>query len=111
MTELEILAQLKTAYLSLEDISENHGEQLTEDEEKCIRLFMQNLETLYENNYKRIMHKNNKALYYKENIKIGDCINIDYTIEDTEIKESITYNDMENREKWWEDYDYLSFEK
>lgn len=111
MTELEILAQFKTAYLSLEDISENHGGQLTEDEGKCVRLSMQNLEKIYENFYKRIMHKNNKTLYYKENIKIGDCINIDYTIEDTELKESITYNDMENGEKWWEDYDYLSFEK
>jgi hypothetical protein len=109
MTELEILAQLKMAYLSLEDISENHGGQLTENEGKYIRLSMQNLEILYGNIYKRIMHKNNKALYYKENIKIGDCINIDYTIEDTEIKEAITYNDMENGEKWWEDFDYLSF--
>lgn len=109
MTGLGILAQLKTAYLSLEDINDNQEKQLTKEEENCINLSMQNLETLYENIYKRIMRKNNKVLYYKENIKIGNCINIDYTIEDTEIKEAITYNDMENGEKWWEDFDYLSF--
>lgn len=107
MTELEILAQLKTAYLSLEDINENHGGQLTENEEKYIRLSMQNLEILYNKIYEKIMYKNNDILYYKENIKIGNCINIDYTREDTEIKESITYRDIDNEEKWWEDYNYL----
>lgn len=107
MTELEILAQLKTAYLSLEDINENHGGQLTENEEKYIRLSMQNLEILYDNFYKRLIHKNNKTLYYKENIKIGDYINIDYIREDTEIREAITYRDIDNEEKWWEDYNYL----
>ena len=107
MTELEILAQLKTAYLSLEDINENHGGQLRENEEKYIRLSMQNLEILYDNFYKRLIYKNNKALYYKENIKIGNYINIDYTREDTEIREAITYKDIDNEEKWWEDYNYL----
>ena len=106
MTELKILAQLKTAYLSLEDISENQT-ILTENGKLYIELSMQNLEILYNKIYEKIMYKNNDILYYKENIKIGNCINIDYTREDTEIRESMTYKDIDNEEKWWEDYNYL----
>ncbi|MGN1326911.1 MAG: hypothetical protein ACI4VQ_02340 [Clostridia bacterium] len=107
MTDLEILAELKQAYLLLEDIEENQTKQITENEGKYIILSMQNLEILYRNIYKRIVLENNNSLYYANNIKIGYAIYIDYTNEDCDFKEVISYTDLDNEAKWWEDYNFL----
>ena len=108
MTELEILAELKEAYLNLEDIDENHEEQITINEEKYIRLSMQNLEILYSNLYKRIEKENEKILHFKESLYIGDQIYLDYVTKSEDYDDQyITYKDVENEEKWWEDYNFL----
>ena len=108
MTELEILAELKSAYLNLEDIDENQEEQITMNEEKYIRLSMQNLEILYSNLYKRIEKEDKKLLYFKEDLLIGDQIYLDYITENENYDDQyITYKDIDNEEKWWENYDYL----
>lgn len=108
MTELEILAELKTAYLNLEDIQENQDEQITENEEKYIRLSMQNLEILYSNLYKRVEKENKKILFFKKDLFIGDQIYLDYVTSSEDYDDQyITYKDVENEEKWWEDYNFL----
>ena len=108
MTEKEILAELKVAYWYLQDIDENHEEQITINEEKYIRLSMQNLEILYSNLYKRIEKENKELLYFKEDLLIGDQIYLDYITENENYDDQyITYKDIDNEEKWWENYDYL----
>ena len=108
MTEKEILAELKTAYLNLEDIQENQEEQITMNEEKYIKLSMQNLEILYSNLYKRIEKEDKELLYFKEDLLIGDQIYLDYITENENYDDQyITYKDLDNEEKWWEDYDFL----
>lgn len=108
MTELEILAELKSAYLNLEDIDENQEEQITMNEEKYIKLSMQNLEILYSNLYKRIEKEDKELLYFKEDLLIGDQIYLDYITENENYDDQyITYKDIDNEEKWWENYDYL----
>lgn len=108
MTELEILAQLKTAYLSLEDINENHGGQLTENEEKYIRLSMQNLEILYDNTYKKIQNENEKKLYFKKNLLIANKIYFDYITKSEDYDDQyLTYADVDEK-KWWEDEEFLT---
>lgn len=102
MTDLEILAELKTAYLYLEDIIENQMKQITENEEKYIRLSMQNLEILYKNIYGRTEKENKKSLIYKEDIKIAPFIYLDYIDSDYNY---ISAGDL-NWEKWWENYDF-----
>ena len=108
MTELEILAELKVAYWYLQDIDENQEEQITINEEKYIKLSMQNLEILYSNLYKRIEKENKELLYFKEDLLIGDQIYLDYITENENYDDQyITYKDIDNEEKWWENYDYL----
>ena len=107
MTELEILAELKTAYLNLEDIEENQNEQITENEGKYIRLSMQNLEILYSNLYKRVEKENKELLYFKENLYIADQIYLDYVTESEDYDDQyITYKNIDKEEKWWEDYEF-----
>lgn len=109
MTDLEILAELKIAYLLLDDIQEN-AECDQVDYWNKIKLLeqMSKLNEQYINVYNRIIIQDNDSLYYKQGIKIGYDISIDYTLEDTEIKEAITYKDIDNEEKWWEDYKFLT---
>lgn len=106
MTELEILAQFKTAYLSLEDIEEN-ADQLEPFDNMELWQAMDILNKQYEKIFQKIERLNNESLYYKKDIKIGNSIYVDYTLEDTEDKESITYTDMDNEEKWWGNYEFL----
>ena len=109
MTEKEILAELKTAYLNLEDIQENQEEQITMNEEKYIKLSMQNLEILYSNIYKRIEKENKKILFFKKDLLIGDQIYLDYVTSSADYDDQyITYKDLDNEEKWWEDYNFLT---
>lgn len=104
MTELELLAQFKTAYLSLEDIEEN-ADQLEPIDNMELWKVMDILNKQYEKVYEKIKEENDVCLYYEEDIQIGSSIYVDY--EDIE-KNSITYKDMENESKWWEDYGFLT---
>lgn len=107
MTELEILAELKIAYIQLEDIIENQEEQIEENEKKYLRLSMNNLIMVYQNLYKRIEKEDDKILYYENDIKISKEIFHDYMIKDEEnVEEYITSADLDE-EKWWEDCNFL----
>lgn len=108
MTELEILAGLKIAYEYIVDIEDNAEiEQMGKFAKEEIFKIEDKLETVYWEVYKRILEENKELLIYKENLKIGDSIYIDYTTIDNGVKYDITYKDMDNEEKWWENYSYL----
>lgn len=108
MTELEILAELKKAYDYIYDIEENAEiEQIGKFAKEEILKIEDKLETVYWEVYKKILKENKELLNYKENIKIGDSVYIDYTVIDNGAKYDITYKDMDNEEKWWENYNYL----
>lgn len=107
MTEKEILAEYKIAYNQLQDIIDNaDNTQITTEEVDIIEQTMQNLEKLYRQLYERIKSAEDISLYYEENIIIGEEIYIDYVL--TEDNTAITYKDMENESKWWEDYKFLT---
>lgn len=109
MTELEILAELKIAYYQLDDILENEDEQITEGEYKKLNESIKALETVYRNLYKRIKKENKKSLYFKDDLLIADEIYLDYVTDSKDYDDQyITYKDIENEEKWWEDYDFLT---
>lgn len=109
MTDLEILAELKQAYLLLEDIEENQTKQITENEGEYIKLSMQNLEILYRNIYVRIEKENEKSLYFHKELEIAGQIYHDYVTRSEDYDDQyITYADLKNEEKWWEDYDFLT---
>ena len=108
MTELEILAELKIAYMQLEDILDNQDEQLTTDEYAEIKKSMKIFEKVYNNLYKRIEKENKNILYFKDDLLIADEIYLDYVTDSKDYDDQyITYKDIENEEKWWEDYDFL----
>ena len=108
MTEKEILAELKVAYWYLQDINENHEEQITINEEKYIRLSMQNSEILYSNLYKRIEKENKKILFFKKDLLIGDQIYLDYVTSSADYDDQyLTYADVDEK-KWWEDEEFLT---
>lgn len=108
MTELEILAELKIAYMQLEDILDNQDEQLTTDEYASITKSMENFGKVYSNLYKRIEKENKNILYFKDDLLIADEIYLDYVTDSKDYDDQyITYKDIENEEKWWEDYDFL----
>lgn len=107
MTEKEILAEYKIAYLQLEDILDNADDtQITGEEVDRIKQAMRNLEKLYEQLYERIKWANDISLYYQENLLIGEEIYIDYISKEDDM--AITYKDLDNEDKWWEDYDFLT---
>lgn len=108
MSDLEILANLKIAYLRLEDILENQDGQITETEGKNIELLMQNLEKIYEHIYKNIEKENKEILYYEKNIMVADRIYNDYVTESRDYDDQyICYDDTKKKTKWWEDYSFL----
>ncbi len=105
MTELEILAEYKIAYKQLEDIMDNaDNTQITEYEIGKIKQTMQNLEILYKLLYERIKEQEDISLYYEEDLLIAEEIYHDYVTTDNTY---ITYADIENEIKWWEDYNFL----
>lgn len=109
MTELEILADLKIAYRQLDDIIENDDEQITEGEYKKLNRSMETLGVIYRNLYKRIEKENKNILYFKDDLLIADEIYLDYVTDSKDYDDQyITYKDIENEEKWWEDYDFLT---
>lgn len=104
MTDLEILGELKKSYEYLNDIIDNaDNTQMQSTKELCE---VQNiLEKKYVEVYKKIKETNDISLYYEEDIMIGSSIYIDYE----DIKGyGITYNDIANESKWWEDYQFLT---
>lgn len=107
MTELEILAELKTAYLQIEDIIDNQYKQITENEECELRVAMGILAESYENIFKRIEKENEKILYYEKNIMIANQIYHDYVTKSKDYDDQyICYDDTEKKTKWWEDYQF-----
>ena len=108
MSEKEILAEYKIAYLQLEDIIDNADPtQITKDEQKQIQMLMDTLAKLYRELYERIKDMEDISLYYEEDLLISDEISGDY-IDTTDGEEYITYKDIDNESKWWEDYDFLT---
>lgn len=109
MTELEILSNLKIAYRELEDIIENaDNEQIEEEEYINLKYAMNILEEQYEKIYKRIEEENKQGLYYGKDLLIADQIYHDYVTKSEDYDDQyITYADMENEQKWWEDYNFL----
>lgn len=107
MTEKEILAEYKIAYLQFEDILDNADlEQITEAEQEKITLAMNILEKIYRELYKRIKETEDISLYYEEDLLIADEIYCDYM--ETKGENYITYKDIDGESKWWEDYDFLT---
>lgn len=108
MTELEILAELKIAYLNLEDIQENNEEQITKKENVDIEISMRNLEIVYNNLFNRIMKTNKDILYYEKDTMIADIINADYVTDSKDYdNQYLCYDDIKKETKWWEDIDFL----
>lgn len=69
---------------------------------------MQKIKTLYENLYNRIKKENKEILYYEKDLLIGNEIYADYVTDSEDYDDQyITYKDLENGKKWWEDYDFL----
>lgn len=108
MTELEILAQLKMSYYYLDDIIENSDEtqiKSVEDLEQILRI----LEAKYEEVYQKIKNNNDISLYYEEDLLISRVIYNDYETNSKDYDDQfLSYKELENEDKWWEDYDFLT---
>lgn len=104
MTELEILAGLKTAYIRIEDIIDNQDKQITEEQAKQLIQILNTLEKQYQEIIGEIP-KNER--HYKENLYVAPFIFYDYTTDEKEFTEFLPYAELENEEKWWEDYNFL----
>ena len=106
MTELEILAELKTAYLNLEDIIDNaDNTQL-----KSVKELYEAQDILakkYVEVYGKVKKENKESLFYKEDLIVGTHIYYDYLTTEEEFTEYIPYTNLDNEEKWWEDYKFL----
>lgn len=108
MTELEILAQLKIAYLNIDDIIDNADEYAQKISADNLYKTIDILNTEYKKVYENMKEKFNNLLYYKKYLKIGDSIYRDYILEFEETEEPMSYKDIENEDKWWEDYNFLT---
>lgn len=103
MSDKEILAELKMSCEYLQDIIDNADNTQLKSVKELIQaqdILSKKYSEIYEN-----AEKENINLYYQENIKIGSSIYVDY--EDNENYE-YTYADIENENKWWEDYKFLT---
>lgn len=107
MTDLEILAQLKISYLSIEDIIDNADEtqiKTTEDLQQILKI----LEQKYREIYEKIKEDNDISLYYEEDLLISNHIYCDYLTKSEEYDDHyLTYSDTECG-KWWEDFQFLT---
>lgn len=72
--------------------------------------YEKNIKKSYNRNlYKRIEKENKNILYFKDNLLIANEIYLDYVTDSEDYDDQyITYADIENEEKWWEDYDFLT---
>lgn len=108
MTELEILAELKIAYIQLEDIIENQYEQITEQEKEHLGISMNNLWIIYKNLYERIEREDKQILYYEKDVLIANIISADYVTRSEDYNDQyITYDETNKKKRWWEDYKFL----
>lgn len=109
MTEKEILAELKTAYLNLEDVMENNERQITEDENSFVMIAMHNIRFVYQKLWKRIEKENKEILFYEKDVMIADTPYNDYVTRSKDYDDQyLRYDDTENKTKWWEDYEFLT---
>lgn len=107
MTELEILAELKQAYLNLEDIIDN-ADNMQLKSVKELQEVQNVLGQKYIEVYKNVEKENQEMLHFKEDLYVGDRIYLDYVTKSKDYDDQyITYKDIENEEKWWEDYNFL----
>lgn len=107
MTEKEILAELKTAYLNLQDVMENNERQITEDENSFVMIAMHNVGFVYKKLWKRIRKENKEILFYEKDVMIADTIYNDYiAISEDYDEQYICYDDTNSKKKWWEDYEF-----
>lgn len=104
MTDLEILAELKIAYENLDDIIDNADNTQLESVKELYEA-QKILAEKYSEVYEKIKENDDISLYYEEDTIIGSSIYLDY--EDVK-GYGFTYKDMDNEEKWWEDYDFLT---
>ena len=108
MTELEILAELKTAFLNLEDITENNEGQIKIDENDFLQSAMFIINYVYKQLWARIEKTNKEILFYEKDVMIADTAYHDYVTRSEDYDEQyICYDDTEKKTKWWEDYDFL----
>lgn len=107
MTDLEILAELKMAYLNLEDIIENVDNTQSKSVQELFTA-LNILDKKYTEVYGKIEEENKKLLQYREDIMIAENIYNDYVTSSEDYDDQyITYADLDNEEKWWEDYNFL----
>lgn len=106
MTDKEILAELKKSYELLEDIIDN-ADNTQLQSVKELYTIQNMLGDKYSEVYEKIKNENDIELYYEEDIMISPNISGDYiNVKDTEY--NISYKDLENESKWWEDYGFLT---
>lgn len=108
MTEKEILAELKIAYEYLNDIIDNADNTQLESVKELYDA-QKILADKYSEVYEKIKENDDISLYYEENLIISDTISADYITDSEDYDDQyITYKDVENESKWWEDYDFLT---
>ena len=107
MTELEILANLKIAYLKLEDILNNSDrEQVSEYDFDQIENIMAILEIQYRELYKKI--EKEQDLEYEKGILISNEIMSDYVTRSEDYDDQyLLYYEINKGTKWYEDLDFL----
>lgn len=115
MGDKEILAEYKIAYEQLQDIIDNAMEgQITAEEVDKIEKIQYDLNILYKEMYNRIKEKEDVSLYYEEDLLISDEISADYISVGDDVYITydddmyISYKNLDNEDKWWEDYDFLT---
>ena len=109
MTELEILAELKTAYDFMVDIEENADtDQVNEFEKMELLKIQDKMSLIYSRVYKTIEKENTASLYYEKDIMVADTIYNDYVTRSEDYDDQyLCYQDINKKTKWWEDYDFL----
>lgn len=94
MTELEILAGLKVAYIRIEDIIEKCCTQLSVQE---LFIALNILDEEYVEVYEKIQAENEELLYYGKDIMIAENICSDYVTRSEDYDDQyITYADLVN---------------
>lgn len=108
MTELEILANLKIAYLNLEDILNNSDrDQVNKSQSEEIEMVMEILEIQYRELYKKI--EKEQDLEYEKGILISNEIMSDYVTRSEDYDDQyLRYYETKKQTKWYEDLDFLS---
>ena len=109
MNDKEILAQLKNAYESIIDITDNvDSKQLKNVKE--LETAEDVISKTYSELWQKIKDTNDIELYYEEDLLISDCVACDYLTKrcDGYAEQYITHLDLDNGAKWWEDCEFLT---